>query len=126
MSQSARRAIADEQNNVLISAASAWEITTKHRLGKLPEAKDVALDVTAEIAHQGFEELPITVDEAARAASLPGLHRGPIRQAAHRAGTVEKSRASLHRTALRSIRSAPPLVTHVPFSITESAREGSW
>ena len=40
----ARRAIEDEANSVLISAASAWEITTKHRLGKLPEAGVVALD----------------------------------------------------------------------------------
>ena len=62
LSQPARRAITDEENEVLISAASAWELTTKHRLGKLPEAKDVALDVTAEIARQGFEEMPITVD----------------------------------------------------------------
>ena len=78
LSQPARRAITDEENEVLISAASAWELTTKHRLGKLPEAKDVALDVTAEIAHQGFEELPITVEEAARAGSLPGPHRDPF------------------------------------------------
>ncbi len=78
LSQSARRAIADEENDVLISAASAWEITTKHRLGKLPEAEGISVDVAGEIARQGFEEMPITVDEAARAGSLPGLHRDPF------------------------------------------------
>ena len=78
MSDSARRAIADEDNDILISAVSAWEITTKHRLGKLPEASEIAVDVGAEIAHQGFEELPITVEEAARAGSLPGPHRDPF------------------------------------------------
>ena len=78
LSQSARRAIADEQNDVLISAASAWEITTKHRLGKLPEAEEISVDVGGEIARQGFEEMPITVDEAARAGSLPGPHRDPF------------------------------------------------
>ena len=36
---SARSLIDDEANDVLVSAASAWEITTKHRNGKLPEAE---------------------------------------------------------------------------------------
>ena len=38
LSVPARRAVEDEENNVLVSAASAWEIATKHRIGKLPEA----------------------------------------------------------------------------------------
>ncbi len=59
LSQAARRAIEDEANDVLVSAASAWEITTKHRLGKLPEADQVALDISGTIASQSFEELPI-------------------------------------------------------------------
>ncbi len=75
---SARRAIADDDNDVLISAASAWEIATKHRLGKLPEAEALALDITGAIANQGFEELPITVDDAARAGALPGRLRDPF------------------------------------------------
>ena len=78
LSRPAHRAISDDDNDVLISAASAWEITTKYRLGKFPEARATALDVGAEIANQGFEELPITVEEAARAGSLPGLHRDPF------------------------------------------------
>ncbi len=76
--QSARRAIVDEANEKLVSAASAWEITTKHRLGKLPSAEAVSLDVAGAIASQGFDELAITVDDAARAGSLPGLHRDPF------------------------------------------------
>ena len=39
LSQAARWAIADEDNDVLISAVSAWEIATKHRIGKLPESE---------------------------------------------------------------------------------------
>lgn len=74
----ARWAIEDEANSVLISAASAWEITTKHRLGKLPEAGVVALDVPGAIASQGFEELPISVQDAARAGALQGIHRDPF------------------------------------------------
>lgn len=78
MSQSARSAIEDDGSDIFISAVSAWEITTKYRLGKLPEAADIALDVGAEIAYQGFEELAITIEEAARAGSLPGPHRDPF------------------------------------------------
>ena len=78
LSRSVRRAIADEENDVLISAASAWEIATKHRLGKLPSAEMLALDVSGAIASQDFKELPITVEDAARAGALPGLHRDPF------------------------------------------------
>ena len=78
LSRSARRAIEDEANDVLVSAASAWEITTKHRLGKLPEANQVALDISGTVASQRFEELPISVDDAGRAGRLPGPHRDPF------------------------------------------------
>ena len=73
-----RKAIWDDSNDVLISAASAWEITTKHRLGKLPRAEKIAHDVAGAIAGEGFLELPITLDDAARAGSLPGRHRDPF------------------------------------------------
>ena len=76
--QTARLAIADEGNDVLISASSAWEIATKHRLGKLPEADVVALEIAETIASQRFEELSITVDDAVRAGSLPGPLRDPF------------------------------------------------
>ena len=78
LSLTARRAIADEANEKLVSAASAWEITTKHRLGKLPLADEFVSDIAAAIAGEGFAELPITVNDAARAGSLPGPHRDPF------------------------------------------------
>ena len=78
MPSSSRRAISDEENEILVSAASAWEIATKHRLGKLPGAGTVADDVGRAIAAQDFRELPITVNDAARAGSLPGAHRDPF------------------------------------------------
>ena len=77
LSQQSRQAIANEANDVLVSAASAWEIATKHRLGKLRNAEIVALDIAGAISGQGFEELAITVDDAGRAGELPGPHRDP-------------------------------------------------
>ncbi len=74
----ARRAIANASNKKFVSAASAWEIATKHRIGKLPAADMLVEDVSGAIAGEGFEELPITVDEAVRAGSLPGPHRDPF------------------------------------------------
>jgi PIN domain nuclease of toxin-antitoxin system len=78
LSPPARRAIEDEDNDVLISAASAWEIATKHRLGKLPGVEALALDVAGAIARQGFEESLITVDDAVRAGGLPGPLQDPF------------------------------------------------
>ena len=78
LSLRARQAIEDEGNDVLVSAATAWEIATKHRLGKLPEAAPLAQDIAEAMASQGFEELPITVADASRAGSLPGPLRDPF------------------------------------------------
>ena len=72
------RLIADEANDVFVSAASAWEIAAKHRIGKLPDAAALALDVAGNVAGQGFEALAITVDDAERAGRLPGPHRDPF------------------------------------------------
>ena len=78
LSMKGRLAIEDAGSDVIVSAASAWEITTKHRIGKLPEASAVAQDVAGAIASQGFEELPVTVADAERAGRLPGPHRDPF------------------------------------------------
>jgi len=74
----ARAAIADERTTVLVSAASAWEITTKARLGKLPGAVEVAADVSACLRSQRFDALEITLAHAQRAGALPGAHRDPF------------------------------------------------
>ncbi|MDE2762282.1 MAG: type II toxin-antitoxin system VapC family toxin [Gemmatimonadota bacterium] len=78
LSEAARGVIDDPGNSVLVSAASAWEITTKHRLGKLPGAEVVAGEVMAAIEDHGFEPLAITVAHAERAGRLPGPHREPF------------------------------------------------
>ena len=78
LSKEARRTIADEANEVLVSAASAWEITTKHRLGKLPDAAPIATDIAGAITNQGFGTLPITLEDAERSGVLPGPHCDPF------------------------------------------------
>ena len=74
----ARSLIADESNEIFVSAASAWEISTKVRIGKLPGAVEVAAKLPQIIVSQGFDALPITIDHAQRAGALPGPHRDPF------------------------------------------------
>ena len=76
LSDAARTAIAD--NEVLVSAASAWEITTKFRLGKLPSAERMARRFAAEVAVEGFVPLAVTLDHAALAGSLDIPHKDPF------------------------------------------------
>jgi len=73
-----RRAIAAESNTILVSAVSAWEITTKARLGKLPGALDVAADVVGCVAGQGFAAMDITLLHAQKVGALAGTHRDPF------------------------------------------------
>ncbi len=75
---STREHIANQDNEVFVSAASAWEIATKARLGKLPGALEVAADVVGCIAAQDFSELAVSVAPAQRAGALPGPHRDPF------------------------------------------------
>lgn len=78
LSSSARQSMSDRDNDVLISAASAWEITTKYRARRLPDAEGLAEDIVGHIVAANFEELPITVEDAARAGTLPDYHRDPF------------------------------------------------
>lgn len=75
----AARAVVDDQSNrMLVSAATAWEITTKHRIGKLPHAASIAANVLAAVVRHGFVPLGISMAHAQLAGSLPGIHRDPF------------------------------------------------
>ena len=78
LSLSARRAIADRRHDILVSAASAWEVSTKHRLGKLPGAGPLAVDFEREVRRHGFMALPISMSHAQSAGALTGAHRDPF------------------------------------------------
>ncbi len=73
-----RTEIDSSGSEVFVSAASAWEIATKHRLGKLPEAELVAIDVMSAIESQQFIALAVSVHHGQAAGALPGLHRDPF------------------------------------------------
>lgn len=78
LSVEARKAIADEWNGVFVSAATAWEIAAKHRIGKLSIAAKLIADLDGSIASQGFIGLPVSVRHGQTAGALPGPHRDPF------------------------------------------------
>ena len=78
LSLPAREWISVPDTKVLVSAASAWEIATKVRIGKLPGAVEVAAGFRECLAAQGFTSLVISTDHALRAGSLPGPHLDPF------------------------------------------------
>ncbi len=78
MPQSVRAIIADTDNTLVVSAASAWEISIKFRLGKLRKAADLVSNFSGRIEREGFQLLPISAEHAIRAGLLPGLHKDPF------------------------------------------------
>lgn len=78
LTRTARRIIAETKNSLVVSAASAWEIATKVRLGKLPTGVDLASDFSGQIQLEGFELLPISAEHGIRAGLLPGPHKDPF------------------------------------------------
>nr|WP_205708794.1 type II toxin-antitoxin system VapC family toxin [Kineococcus siccus] len=69
-----RAAVADDENEVFVSAASAWEMSIKAALGKLTAPGGLR----EEMEQQGFTELPISVDDALAAGALPRHHDDPF------------------------------------------------
>lgn len=78
LSDAAHAAIDDSNNLVFVSAASAWEIATKYRLGRLPEASGIARDFPGCMTEEGFRELVITLEDGEYAGRLPGHHQDPF------------------------------------------------
>jgi PIN domain nuclease of toxin-antitoxin system len=78
LSRKASAIIANELNVILVSAASAWEIATKVRLGKLPGAEALEREFVEVMDHAGYTLLAINVESALRAGRLIAAHRDPF------------------------------------------------
>jgi PIN domain nuclease of toxin-antitoxin system len=78
LSEQAREAISDEGNVVLVSAASAWEIATKVRSGKLPGAEKLERNYLEVMEVAGYTQLAIDTESALRAGRLVAEHRDPF------------------------------------------------
>jgi len=78
LSPAARDRIAEGAEDVYVSAVSAFEISTKVRLGKLPEAAALDRDFSDFIASRGFTPLDLSIQHALVAGGLSSGHKDPF------------------------------------------------
>jgi PIN domain nuclease of toxin-antitoxin system len=71
-------ALADERTDLLVSAATAWEIAIKTGLGRLALPETPARYVPSRISAIGATALPIEIDDAVLVSDLPPHHRDPF------------------------------------------------
>lgn len=98
----ARTALEDPDNEVMFSAASIWEIAIKAALGRADFQVPPAHSLEA-AKDSGFEELPVRSAAALLVATLPPIHRDPVRSAAHRAGHQRTGVPLHHRCEPRAL-----------------------
>lgn len=78
LSRRAAALIGNQENRILISSASAYEICAKYTLGKLPQVAALAADFEGELALLDVEWLPVTPAHAIAAGLLEMSHRDPF------------------------------------------------
>lgn len=78
LSRNAYEAIAKRANLVFVSAATAWEIATKHRIGKLPVLGWKIGELGRVLSREAFVDLPVSLTHGELAGSLAGDHRDPF------------------------------------------------
>jgi PIN domain nuclease of toxin-antitoxin system len=74
LSRRAWSVISLTRNQVIVSAASVWEIAIKANAGKLVVPDTLLTDFIGVLAREGFDPLSITPEHAIRAGNLPGPH----------------------------------------------------
>lgn len=77
-SQRLRDRLSSPDEDVFVSAATAWEIATKARLGKLASPQALLADFAEAVETLGFLPLPIDLRHGQDAGQLPGAHRDPF------------------------------------------------
>ncbi len=78
LSKPARHTISAMRNRLYVSAASAWEIAIKVRMGKLEVPDYLLADFSGTLEREGFDPMAITISHAIHAGELPGPHRDPF------------------------------------------------
>jgi PIN domain nuclease of toxin-antitoxin system len=96
LGEAARGEIANPANRVFVSAATAWEMAIKRRVGKL----DYQGSVSQAVARNGFLELPVLMRDAEGAGELDWDHNDPfdrllVAQARHSALTLVTADAAV-------------------------------
>lgn len=88
LSARAKVLLEDQDNVLLFSAASLWEITIKAGLGRADFQIDPHL-LRRGLIENGYQELPITSQHALMVGQLPDVHRDPFDRILVAQATVE-------------------------------------
>jgi PIN domain nuclease of toxin-antitoxin system len=78
LSARAKREIQAADNQIFVSAATAWEIAIKFQLGDLGLPQEPQLFVPEQLASNAFAPLPVLIPHALKVAELPAIHRDPF------------------------------------------------
>ncbi len=78
LSSTATEILEDATVAIYASAISGFELSTKYRLGKLPEAAPLVFDFEGWLRRLGFLTLQLTIRHAVHAGSYPATHRDPF------------------------------------------------
>ncbi len=73
-----RQTVEDETNEVFVSVVTFWEISIKHRLGKLPLADEPHRYVPDTMKRHGMSSLPLDLVDVVEYRRLPAIHRDPF------------------------------------------------
>ena len=78
LSKTARALLTGTQHIFFVSAVTSFELSTKHRLGRLPEAKSLLVNFEMQIEQSGFQLLSISSLHARSAGAYPQIHKDPF------------------------------------------------
>lgn len=78
LSEAAAQLLGDSSNRLYVSAASAWEIATKSRLGKLPLADSITMGFEQHLRRAAVETIDISTDHAILGGAIGWAHRDPF------------------------------------------------
>lgn len=70
--------ISNDKNNIVVSAASVWEMATKHRKGKLGQASQILQEFSSLVTINQFSLLSVTWQNAKRSGEFKQVHADPF------------------------------------------------
>jgi PIN domain nuclease of toxin-antitoxin system len=93
--------ISDPANRLYLSVVSAWEIILKVSAGKLKLPSAAAVYIPARLAHYGIEALPLSLQHALAAETLPWHHYDPFDRMLVAQGLAEQLPILTHDPQIR-------------------------
>ena len=101
LSKKVRRLLESADTELIVSAASAWEIAIKYRLGRLPDAKPILADFDEVVRRLDARMLAISHTHALRSGSYPQNHADPFDRMLAAQAELERLPLVSRDTALR-------------------------